>query len=160
MAKDTAHKPQAAFSVQRAEDSPGFLLWQVTQMWQRALNRVLKPLGLTHVQFVLMASIAWLSRQAASKAISQRALATHARQDVMMTSVVLRSLEKKGYVVRNPSRTDSRALAIELTQAGLSLVQKAIAAVEAQDAAFFETLGQENAHFRKMLLLLAQQTPG
>lgn len=38
--------------------SPGFLLWHVTLRWQRAITAALRPLDLTHVQFVLLAS-AW-----------------------------------------------------------------------------------------------------
>ena len=43
-----------------ADDSPGFLLWQVTNKWQAAQRAALKPFGLTHVQFVLLASLTWL----------------------------------------------------------------------------------------------------
>src|SRR3546814_15453085 len=41
----------------RPENSPGFLLWQVTNQWQRRLRATLEPLGLTHVQFVLLAGL-------------------------------------------------------------------------------------------------------
>ena len=72
-----------------AQDSPGFLLWQVTNRWQAAIRAALKPLGLTHVQFVLLASLAWLD---ADGAVTQRALANHAAVDPMMCSQVLRAL--------------------------------------------------------------------
>ncbi len=39
-----------------ADQSPGLLLWQVTNRWQAAQRAALAPLGLTHVQFVLLAS--------------------------------------------------------------------------------------------------------
>src|SRR5260370_30828241 len=35
-----------------ADDSPGFLLWQVTLRWQRDIATALAPLDLTHVQFI------------------------------------------------------------------------------------------------------------
>ena len=41
-------------------DSPGFLLWHATLRWQRTMAEALEPLGLTHVQFVLLASTWWL----------------------------------------------------------------------------------------------------
>jgi hypothetical protein len=43
------------------EDSPGFLLWHVTLRWQREIAAALAPLGLTHVQFVLLAAAWWLN---------------------------------------------------------------------------------------------------
>ena len=44
-----------------ADDSTGLLLWQVTNRWQAAQRAALKPHGLTHVQFVLLASLTWLA---------------------------------------------------------------------------------------------------
>ena len=43
--------------------SPGFLLWHVTHAWQRAVAAALRPLDLTHVQFVLLACAWWLEEQ-------------------------------------------------------------------------------------------------
>ena len=45
------------FSVAKAEDSSGFLLWQVMSFWQRGISRELAPLGLSHAQFVLLAGL-------------------------------------------------------------------------------------------------------
>jgi hypothetical protein len=51
------------FSVQKAEDSSGFLLWQVTNLWQREIKKALSPFDLTHSQFVILANTHWLSLQ-------------------------------------------------------------------------------------------------
>src|SRR3954447_5865618 len=82
-----------------ADESPGFLLWQVTNRWQAAQRAALKPFGLTHVQFVLLASLTWLEGDGP---ITQRRLAEHAASDPMMTSQVLRLLERRGLVSRTP----------------------------------------------------------
>ena len=50
------------FQFQRPEDSPGYVLWQLTMAWQRLIKQQLDPLDLTHTQFVLLAALAWLSR--------------------------------------------------------------------------------------------------
>ena len=42
-------------------ESPGFLLWHTTMRWQRSMAAALHPLGLTHMQFVLLASAWWMS---------------------------------------------------------------------------------------------------
>ncbi len=122
-----------------ADDSPGLLLWQVTNRWQAAQRAALKPFGLTHVQFVLLASLTWLQGDAP---VTQRALADHACTDPMMTSQVLRGLERRGLVVRAPHPGDRRAQAIAVTPAGQARANEAIVAVEACDRTFFQPIGE------------------
>ena len=52
--------------------SPGVLLWQAVNRWQRDQRRALRDAGLSHLQVML---------------------ARHARTDAMTTSQVLRTLE-------------------------------------------------------------------
>ena len=120
--------PETAFPSRHRgpDESPGFLLWTVSNAWQRRVRAALEPLGLTHVQFVLLASLAWLARDGA--VVTQVELARHAATDVMMTSQVLRALESRGLLERHPHPADARARA---------LAACAIPAVEAADAAFF-----------------------
>jgi len=101
-------------------DSPGFLLWQITNGWQRSIRRALKETGLTHVQFVLLTSIDWLSN--ANLSTSQKNIAEFAHTDVMMTSQVVRTLERKGFVAVKESSTDARAHQLDVTSAGHQLV--------------------------------------
>jgi DNA-binding MarR family transcriptional regulator len=118
--------------------SPGFLLWHATLRWQRGVAAALKPLELTHVQFVLLASTWWLNEH--GERPSQIALAAHAGTDVKMTSQVIRSLERKGLVEREVDRADTRARRIRVTRRGARLAPRAIAAVEQVDAEFFAEL--------------------
>ena len=118
-------------------DSPGFLLWRATLRWQRLMTTTLRPLGLTHVQFVLLASLWWLAR-VAGETPSQRRVADHAGTDPMMTSQVLRLLERRSLVSRVGHPTDSRARQLDVTDDGAALAVRAIAVVEAADADFFE----------------------
>jgi DNA-binding MarR family transcriptional regulator len=134
-------------------DSPGFLLWRVTLRWQRAMVAALRPLGLTHVQFVLLASAWWLSRVAGEKP-SQRRLAEHAATDPMMTSQVLRVLESRGLVTRAEDPDDSRAFRLAVTDAGARLAQEAVRVVESADAEFFSSAG-DRASVLRLLRRLA-----
>ncbi|WP_412543407.1 MarR family transcriptional regulator [Longispora sp. K20-0274] len=134
-----------------ATDSPGLLLWQVTQRWQAAQRAAVKPFGLTHVQFVLLASLTWL---ATDGPVTQKALADHAATDPMMTSQVLRALEAQGLLHRLPHPTDRRARALAVTPEGEALANRAVVAVEACDAAFFATLGEGTAAFTAALRAL------
>ena len=135
--------------------SPGFLLWHVTLAWQRAVTAVLDPLGLTHVQFVLLASAWWLGSH--GQVPNQLGLARHAGTDVKMTSQVLRRLEAKGLLERAVDPGDTRARRLRLTPAGRRLARRAVAAVEEADAHFF---GPEAGAATALLQrLIGQATP-
>ncbi|MCW2620601.1 MAG: MarR family transcriptional regulator [Frankiales bacterium] len=116
-------------------DSPGFVLWHATLTWQRSINAALAPLGLTHVQFVLLACAWWLDARGDTP--NQQALARQAGTDVKMTSQVLRTLESKGLLQRHVDPNDSRAKHLRLTTAGVELAQRAVTAVEQVDADVF-----------------------
>ena len=66
------------------EESPGFLLWQVSTKWRRQIETTLAALDLTHVQFVLLASIGWLTRD--DNRITQVELACHCQTDLTSSS--------------------------------------------------------------------------
>ncbi len=110
------------------QQSPGFLLWQVSMQWRRQIETVLAPLDLTHSQFVLLASLGWLTRD--NQEISQIELARHCCMDITMTSQVLRTLEKKKYLTRYHSANDERSKFSQLTRQGVQLIEKAIPIVE------------------------------
>jgi DNA-binding MarR family transcriptional regulator len=135
------------------ENSPGFLLWQVTNRWQAAQRAALRPFDLTHVQFVLLASLSWL---AVEEPVTQRQLADHAAADAMMTSQVLRTLEANGYVSRTASAADKRAMLVNVTPTGRHLANLANAAVEQCDADFFAALGKDEHALTELLARLAK----
>jgi DNA-binding MarR family transcriptional regulator len=134
--------------------SPGFLLWRVTLRWQRAMVTALRPLELTHVQFVLLASAWWLT-QVAGETPTQRRLAEHAATDPMMTSQVLRTLEAKALIKRSTSPEDSRARRLTVTSRGAALARRAIAVVEAADGQFFAAAGKRTVLLRTLHRLAA-----
>jgi len=116
-------------------DSPGFLLWRITLRWQRAVAEALRPLELTHVQFVLLATTWWLNRQERSP--NQLAIAAQADTDVKMTSEILRKLADRGLLVQRTDPNDGRAKLIVVTAEGSALAERAIVVVERVDAEFF-----------------------
>lgn len=135
-------------------ESPGFLLWRVTLRWQRAIIGALRPLGLTHVQFVLLACTWWLTEMA-GESPTQRRVAEFAATDPMMTSQVLRALEARALVSRKADHDDSRALRLAVTRHGARLAVEAIRVVEAADAEFFMAAGETGP-----LLRLLQRLAG
>lgn len=135
-----------------AEDSPGLLLWRVTNRWQSAQRAALRPFGLTHVQFVLLASLVWLR---ADGPVTQRQLADHAATDPMMTSQVLRVLEGRDLVERSAHPDDRRARALAATARGRRLANDAVVAVERCDRAFFQALPDIAVFVRSLRALAA-----
>ena len=143
------------FSVEKPEESSGFLLWQVTNLWQRAIKKALEPYGLTHSQFVLLASTHWLILH--NQEVTQIVLSAHTKIDPMTTSTVLRTLQQKGLVQRKEHLTDTRAKTVDLTEEGKELVKKAIVTVEQFDTDFFAILGDQGATLNQNLLVLLGQ---
>lgn len=140
------------FSVETPEESSGFLLWQVTNLWQREIKKALEKYDLTHSQFVLLASILWLSVQ--KETVTQILLSGHTKIDPMTTSTVLRTLQKKGLIQRQEHLTDTRAKTVELTTDGLKVAKLAVKTVELFDGEFFQPLRGKTEGFNKKLNLL------
>lgn len=126
-----------------AWSSPGFLLWHATLSWQREVAAALKPLGLTHVQFVLLGSLWWLSEHHGPP--SQRELAEHAGTDVMMTSQVVRTLERRGLLERMPDADDGRKWRLLITPAGTALAEEGVERMLEVDESFFAAGGSPAA---------------
>jgi DNA-binding MarR family transcriptional regulator len=137
-----------------AETSPGFVLWQVTVVWQRLVRSALEAVGLTHAQFVMLASATWLEAQHRTgngEIVTQSLVAAHARTDAVMTSEVLRTLERKELVRRVPHPTDARAKQISVTTEGKRLAKRAIKLVEVVDDEFFSANGAELNALKSLL---------
>lgn len=134
-----------------ADQSTGLALWRVTNRWQAAQRAALKPFEITHVQFVLLASLAYLE----TGEITQSELAAHAGTDPMMTSQVLRALESKGLVSRLAHPSDGRARVLAATTEGRELANRAVREVERCDREFFGSLADQRG-FTAQLMSLVQ----
>lgn len=124
-----------------AETIPGFLLWQVSKLWQRHLSLDLQDLNLPSTQAVLLANILRFSEEGLP--VSQAMLARATKVDRMTASQSLRSLELKRYISRKSSPGDKRANRVSLTAEGRRVALKAIKRFEATHRAFFEPLANE-----------------
>jgi len=134
--------------------SPGFLLWKVSNAWQRRQRAALQPLGLTHSQFVILAASTWFG---ASETLTQSRIAELTGIDVMTTSQVLRALESAKLLERREHPGDPRAKSIAVTSRGRELARQAIVVVEDTDAAFFQPIA---AHTPDLLRLFGQLAVG
>lgn len=140
------------FHFKSPNDSPGYLLGQLTTLWQRKQKKVLDPLDLTPTQLVLLAALGWLSKK--NNAVTQVDIANQSNCDRMMVSKVLRTLEEKGFITRQEHETDTRAKTIRLTTNGELILQKAIIEVENADLDFFATLDTKLSSFNRNMMQL------
>ena len=136
--------------------SPGFWLWHATLRWQREIAAVLAPLGLTHVQFVLLSCAWWMNDHGLVP--NQLQLAGQAGTDVKMTSQVVRKLEAKGLLERETDPDDTRARRLHITAEGTALALEAIEHVERADAAFFRPVSSATMSTESIAALLRQLT--
>ena len=151
-------KTDLVFNFENPDDSPGYLLAQLTLLWQRKQKKVLDPLDLTSTQFALMAAVGWLAKQ--SENVTQIDIAMQTNFDRMMVSKVLRTLEAKKIVSRQPHKTDTRAKTIELTKDGSTILQKAIVAVEQADKDFFSFIDDGLFSFNAKMAILIKENKG
>jgi DNA-binding MarR family transcriptional regulator len=135
--------------------SPGFLLWRATNRWQRHLRDALQSTGLTHVQFVLLAAARDLAASGAP--VTQTAVAARANTDLMMTSQVVRALERRGLLARSPHPADRRARIVAVTPEGARVAEEAGALARRADRDFFGVLGDREEKFVKRLRRLVDE---
>ncbi len=97
--------------------------------WRVAVDRALAPVGLTHAQYVMLASLYGMER--AGRVPSQRELADHTGLEALYVSKLARSLDADGLIQRTRDTADTRTMRLELTDKGRETIQPAIAEVAA-----------------------------
>jgi len=117
----------------------GALVWQLAMRWRSAVDRAVAPLGLTHAQYVALASLRGLT--ARGEKPSQRRLAMWTGLGTIYVSKLVRTLERDGLIVRSPDPTDARAVQITLTERGRDTADRAIPIVRALDRELTAVLG-------------------
>lgn len=142
------------FKYKTPSESSGFLLWKVNNLWQREIRKSLKKYNLTHTQFVVLASAIWLSKESLN--VTQVEIANQIEIDKMMTSNVLRTLEKNGFLKRTEHKTDTRAKTIKPTKKGIDVLQKSVKEIEEFDDKFFSLIKNISEFNNGMNMLLSK----
>lgn len=131
------------------ETIAGFLLWQVSKLWQRRLALSLQDLGLPPTQAVILANVLRLGEEGGE--VTQSSLSKATKVDRMTTSQTLRALEEKRLITRQSSKNDSRTNQIQLTERGRETAFETVARLAAAHQAFFRPLKGDK---RKMVSYL------
>lgn len=124
--------------------SPGYLLWHVSTTWRTSIESVLRVFGLTHPQFVVLATAGWLTRN--GECVTQVAIGRIAGLDPNTNSQIIKGLEQKKLIKRGES-SDGRAKSVSLTPEGSKILSKALPAVEKGDSHFFNQLSAKELNF-------------
>lgn len=119
--------------------TPGFLVWRLANKVRVAVDRAVAPLGLTHAQYSLVASLHGMQR--AGERPSQRQLADHAGLEALYVSKLARALESAGLIDRTRDPRDPRAVQLALTEQGEAVTRQAIAVVQELFQQWLEPLG-------------------
>ncbi len=135
------------------KQSPGFLLWHISTSWRSSIEVVLKTFGLTHPQFVVLATTGWLTRN--GELTNQATIGKMAGLDPNTNSQIIKGLEEKSLIKRDPS-SDGRAKNVSLTSKGSQILTNALPAVERMDGNFFNPLKEKEisvliALFQKLI---------
>lgn len=142
------------FKYEKPEVSIGFLLWKVSNSWQRQIKKALKPFNLTHSQFVILTNIYWLTTQKIE--ITQIKLSQVTQIDPMTTSTIIKNLIQRNLITRREHSTDTRAKLIDITNKGMTLIIPAIKIVEDFDKSFFKILETQSENFNCNLTKLLE----
>lgn len=143
------------FEFDKHEDSPGFLLWQTTMIWQRLIRKALETYDLSHAQFVIMATLLWF--EAHNYDTTQVCLINWSKLDKMTVSNSLKKLANRGLVNRLEHKKDTRAKSVFLTEKGRKLVYQLIPLVEGVDSTFFsKASSQEQKNLIQILSKLVK----
>ncbi|MFI5608005.1 MarR family winged helix-turn-helix transcriptional regulator [Amycolatopsis sp. NPDC051903] len=102
----------------------GHLVWRLSLKWRAAVDRTVKPLGLTQAQYSLLATLTGLVRRGVRP--SQRELADHMGLEPLHVSKLARALEQAGLLTRPPDPDDPRAVRLDLTDRGHEVITEAI----------------------------------
>lgn len=119
--------------------TPGYLVWRLSTKWRVAVDRAVAPLGLTHAQYALVASLYGMQR--AGLRPSQRRLADHTGLEPLYVSKLARALETAGLLERARDPQDPRAVQLALTEQGGEVTRRAIEVVQGLLRQLLEPLG-------------------
>jgi DNA-binding MarR family transcriptional regulator len=123
------------------ETIAGFLLWQVSKLWQHHLALALRDLNLASTQAVVLANILRFSEEGLP--VTQALLSKATKVDRMTTSQTVRSLERKGLITRRSSKEDLRTIQVQLTPRGRNVAFETVGRLAAAHQAFFSPLRRE-----------------
>jgi MarR family transcriptional regulator, transcriptional regulator for hemolysin len=129
------------------EHSSGYLANWAARLFARAIDRRLKPLGLSSAYMPVFFALA------AGEALSQTALAERAAVEQPTMANTLKRMERDGLIARRSDPRDARASLVSLTPSAVAKLKSVQAAGHAvNDIAMGALSPTEREQYRKLLL--------
>lgn len=120
----------------------GYALMEAANAWRAELAAALAPMSVTPSQFFVLAAL--LHAQTHDRpAPTQRNLSDRTGIDVNTISQVIRGLERREIVSRQPHPNDSRAVALTLTGRGEELARQSTREARALNRRYFADVDPE-----------------
>jgi len=115
----------------------GFLVWDVARLWRVAVDRALKPLGVTRSQYSV---IAVLARR---DGMTQTALAAELELTKVAVGGLLERMEAVSLVERRADGSDARVRRVHLTSKGKHIIQRIRELVDPVEAEMLTPVGDD-----------------
>jgi DNA-binding MarR family transcriptional regulator len=128
---------------------PGFVLWQVSKLWQRKLAVALKPYDIGGTEFVVLGNTVRLSQL--GQIVTPASLMDATKVDRMTASQTIRSLEKKHLIERVNAPDDKRTFQISPTQDGIKLADDALGKVIDAHNQFFSPIHAQTEQYLEIM---------
>ena len=133
------------------ESKIGLLVWKTSVFWQTRLRYVLNPYKVSLNEYLILLSLTNLLKNRSN--IYQNEISQSVGIDITVTSVTLKSLEKKRFISRRVLN-DSRKKIIEILKRGEDIFQIIHPLVEKEEENLFKKLNNETFNFTNSLKLL------
>lgn len=108
------------YDVLKLDNQLCFPLYAVSKEIVRSYTPFLNEIDLTYTQYIVM-MVMWEHKEVSVKELGKKLFL-----DSGTLTPLLKTLEKKGLVTRERSKTDERFLVVSITDAGMKLREKAV----------------------------------
>lgn len=115
-----SNMPDSRYDVLKLDNQLCFPLYAVSKEIVRKYTPFLSEIDLTYTQYIAM-MVMWEHREVSVKELGKKLFL-----DSGTLTPLLKTLEKKGYVTRERSKTDERFLVVRITDEGMNLREKAV----------------------------------
>ena len=134
-----------------SETKIGLLIWQVSNLWQSRLRKILKKYNLTLNEYLIIESSIKLGNN--KSALYQNEISIYAGIDFSVSSVIFKLLEEKKIVSRVYTN-DNRKKNIKVLSNGINLYKMISPLINDEEKKIFSKLQNENYNFTNSLKLL------
>ncbi len=141
----------------RPDDVVGVWVWRLSLAYQRRAEMTLREFGISHLQFVILTTCAWLNLT--TERVSQRDLVAEIGVQEAQLSVMVKALKAKKLVTQRPDLSDPRVRVVELSSAGLQLLTQVLPRMRSLQAELWPSEKQNEQLTGTIKAVLARWEP-